>query len=268
MLSPSGYSPPPSSSQMSSPPYTPYPYSPEKTSPYQGYNNQSPSYNHYQLLQQPPLTPYVDNQSENNYAGSPTKSIHITLASCNQSSVDSQHELSPPYSASNYSFPSPTNSPSNSLGYCSGSDSTSCPYSSPQTQHSPYADATLPYLDTLPGVPGLTMDAQAIFMPDLTGFSDCPFPTAGETNFTEVFSNGSHQKQATQGIQYQESTMIFAPTMSQQQPTMGGYAAQAKARYNHIAVAGGHSNETRRLRNEGTEIKDISRWLQESAPVH
>ena len=268
MLSPSGYSPPPSSSQMSSPPYTPYPYSPEKTSPYQGYNNQSPSYNHYQLLQQPPLTPYVDNQSENNYAGSPTKSIHITLASCNQSSVDSQHELSPPYSASNYSFPSPTNSPSNSLGYCSGSDSTSCPYSSPQTQHSPYADATLPYLDTLPGVPGLTMDAQAIFMPDLTGFSDCPFPTAGETNFTEVFFQWKSQKQATQGIQYQESTMIFAPTMSQQQPTMGGYAAQAKARYNHIAVAGGHSNETRRLRNEGTEIKDISRWLQESAPVH
>lgn len=257
---------------MPSPPYTPYSYSPEKPTDFQVYHH-SPTFNQYQLPQQPaPPTSYMDNQSECSYSSSPTKSRHRMLATSNQSSMDSQHELSPPFSAGGYSFPTPSNSPSNTLVYGSPADSSSCPYNSPPPHHSPYAEASLPYLENLPGIPTLTADAQAVFMPTDTGFSDCPYPT-GDTSFvsmttTELFPNGAHQSQLItikQDLRYQDPMF---PSASTRQPESMGYAMQAKARYTRVAVAGGRPDEKRQPKIEGMDIKGISKWLQESAPVH
>ena len=261
----------PSSSHIPSPPYTPYSYSPEIVPSFQTYT-QSPTFSHYRLpQQQSPPTSFLDNQSDCSFAGSPTKSMptsHRVLASCSQSSLDSQHEFSPPYSAGGYSFPTPINSPSNSFTHGSSvspADSTSCPYSNLATHHSPYTDASLPYLETLSGVPATT-DAQAMFMPSAAGFSSHSYPT-GDTSIismttTEVFPIEAHQNQL---LQYQDPMFPSANTV---QPDRKGYTVQAKARYTSVAVAGSRPDGKRQAKIESMDIKGISQWLQESAPVH
>ena len=258
----------PPSSLTSSPQYTPYSYSPEVVPSFQTYN-QSPTFNQYQLPQQ---QAFLDNQSDCSFAGSPIKSVsssHRTLASCSQSSLDSQHEFSPPYSARGYTFPTPSNSPSNSLVHGSSmspADSTSFPYHSPPSHHSPYTDAALPYLETIPGVPATTatVDGQAMFMPTAAGLS---YPT-GDTSIismtaTEVFPIGTHQ---TELLQYQDPMF---PSANAQQPDRSGYTIQAKARYTRVAVAGSRPDGPKRqAKIESLDIKGISQWLQESAPVH
>ena len=252
----------PSPSLIPSSPYTSYSCSPEKPSSLQGFN-------HYRLLEQGPATSFIDGQSDSSYSRSPTKPVvHRTLATCNQSSLDSQHEMSPPFTSCD---PTPTNSPSSSFVYSSPADSTSYSYNSPPTQQSPYADAALPYMDALPKLPTLTANAQAVFMPADTGFSDCPYPTADtfvSMATAEMFPNISQNQllDVTESLHYQDP--MFASTVSiSRQPNATSYCAQAKARYTHVAVAG-RSNDTRRSRTEGMEIKNISKWLQDSAPVH